>query len=427
MSIRSFSPFALIVVVSFQYMFAQTTEIFKPRGCFSSSGATQEAVISHPECRGALVATLWKSIEPSQGKFDFTIIKNAVKVIKTYGKKWSLAVASGGTGSPTWLFDSLHVPYVNYSFRGVSGYKLPLFWDSTVQHRLTILAEALGKEFANDTSLALVYVTQMTANGNEGHLNGINMDSMRLAGFTPEKWIASVEYIAKAYASAFPDKALAVEVHDIDNSSEIPKNIINDLWNDASLQRRVGAAMWWLSGKTSYQPALIQALKDFPGDKYAQVIGRSDETSRFQNNDYKTIFSQAKEIGLRYIEPWEWEYKNHTYDYLLKDFNSWVDSIYNITTSVEGHSQPLQFSLVQNYPNPFNPTTTIRFSLRQREHVSLKVFDVLGRNVGTLVNEVKEAGSYEVKFYASKFSSGIYFYRLTDGEFTQVKRMTLIK
>lgn len=398
MSIRSFFPFALIVVVSFQYMFAQTTEIFKPRGFFSSSGATQEAVISHPECRGALISTLWKTIEPAPGKFDFTIFKNSIDIVKSYGKKWSLAVASGGTGSPTWLFDSLHVPYVNYSFRGVSGYKLPLFWDSTVQHRLTILAEALGKEFANDTSLALVYVTQMTANGNEGHLNGINMDSMRLVGFTPEKWIASVKYIAKAYASAFPNKALAVEVHEIDNSAEIPKNIINDLWNDASLQRRVGAAMWWLSGKTSYQPALIQVLKDFPGDKYAQVIGRSDETSRFQNNDYKTIFLQAKEIGLRYIEPWEWEYKNHTYDNELKDFNYWADDRFLLTPAEKQNSLPENFLLYQNYPNPFNPETVISYQLAVNSQVTLKVYDILGREVATLVDEFKQPGTYHSQF-----------------------------
>ncbi len=420
----------IIIFVVFgisNFVSGQTINVFKPSGCFSSSGGNQMDVINHPECRGALVVTHWKSIEPSQGKFDFTIIKNAVKVIKTYGKKWSLAVASGGTGSPTWLFDSLHVPYVNYSFRGVAGYKLPLFWDSTVQHRLTILAEALGKEFADETSLALVYVTQITANGNEGHLNGINMDSMRLAGFTSEKWIASVKYIAKAYANAFPNKALAVEVHEIDNSAEIPKNITNDLWDDASLQHRVGAAMWWLSGKTSYQPALIQVLKDFPGDKYAQVIGRSDETSRFQNNDYKTIFSQAKEIGLRYIEPWEWEYKNHTFDNELKDFNHWADDRFLLTSVEKQNSLPENFLLYQNYPNPFNPETNIQYQLSSSCYVSLKVYDLLGREIEILIDSYQSAGKYLANFNGSKLSSGTYFYTLKAGNYAETKKMILIR
>ncbi|MBU1679637.1 MAG: T9SS type A sorting domain-containing protein [Bacteroidetes bacterium] len=432
MSIRFFFPFALIIVVSVQYMFAQSTEIFKPHGCFSSSGATQADVLSHPGCRGVLISTLWKTIEPAPGKFDFTILKNSINVVKSYGKKWSLAVASGGTGSPTWLFDSLRVPYVNYSFRGVPGYKLPLFWDNTVQHRLTILAEALGKEFANDTSLALVYVTQMTANGNEGHLNGINMDSMRLAGFTPEKWIASVEYVAKIYASAFPNKALAVEVHEIDNSSEIPKNIINDLWNDASLQHRVGAAMWWVSGKTTYQSTLIQVLKEFQGDIYGQVIGRSDSVSRFGNNDYSTVFSQAKEIRLRYIELWEWEYKNHTYDYLLKDFNSWVDSIYNISTSVEAHSQLLQFSLSQNYPNPFNPETTIEYQLSEPDYVKIKIYDVKGELINSVDEGYKPSGNHQITWsglnkIGTKAASGAYFYQLEASNRSEVKKMLLLK
>ena len=83
--------------------------------------------------------------------------------------------------------------------------------------------------------------------------------------------------------------------------------------------------------------------------------------------------------------------------------------------------------LSQNYPNPFNPTTVISYQLPVSNHVSLKVYDVLGREVVTLVNEVKEAGNYEVKFDASKLSSGIYFYSIKSGEYRAVKKMSLIK
>ncbi|MBW7887832.1 MAG: T9SS type A sorting domain-containing protein [Bacteroidetes bacterium] len=92
---------------------------------------------------------------------------------------------------------------------------------------------------------------------------------------------------------------------------------------------------------------------------------------------------------------------------------------------------PERFELFQNYPNPFNPTTTIAFQIpavkEQKLLVSLKVFDVVGREVATLVNEPKEAGSYDVKFDASKFSSGIYFYALQSGNFVQTKKMALMK
>ncbi len=88
---------------------------------------------------------------------------------------------------------------------------------------------------------------------------------------------------------------------------------------------------------------------------------------------------------------------------------------------------PMEFALKQNYPNPFNPITTIRFQLPNDGHVSLKMVDVLGKVVATLVSEQKEAGTHQVQFDASKLASGMYFYRLTAGSFVATKSMMLIK
>jgi hypothetical protein len=88
---------------------------------------------------------------------------------------------------------------------------------------------------------------------------------------------------------------------------------------------------------------------------------------------------------------------------------------------------PKAFALDQNYPNPFNPTTKISFSLPANEFVSLKIFDVLGREVETLVSGEQTAGSYSVEFDASRFTSGMYFYRLTAGKFSETKKMLLVK
>jgi len=89
---------------------------------------------------------------------------------------------------------------------------------------------------------------------------------------------------------------------------------------------------------------------------------------------------------------------------------------------------PLQFELSQNYPNPFNPSTTINFSLAKESNVNLKVFDLLGQEIISLVNnEFMNAGSYSYKFDASKLASGTYIYRLEAGDFVQTKKMTLTK
>jgi len=89
--------------------------------------------------------------------------------------------------------------------------------------------------------------------------------------------------------------------------------------------------------------------------------------------------------------------------------------------------EPNDYSLSQNYPNPFNPSTTIKYQLPKSGKVTLKVFDILGREVASLVNEFKPAGTYEVSFNASALPTGIYFYKLTAAPFTQTRKMLLIK
>jgi hypothetical protein len=88
---------------------------------------------------------------------------------------------------------------------------------------------------------------------------------------------------------------------------------------------------------------------------------------------------------------------------------------------------PTVYSLSQNYPNPFNPVTKINFAIPKQGFVTLKVYDVLGREVRSLVNEVKTAGEYTVDFSGAELSSGVYFYRLESNGFTDIKRMMLIK
>jgi len=88
---------------------------------------------------------------------------------------------------------------------------------------------------------------------------------------------------------------------------------------------------------------------------------------------------------------------------------------------------PRRFSLAQNYPNPFNPTTVVSYQLPVGSNVRLVIFDILGREVATLVNERKAPGSYSVKFDGSHLASGVYFYRIVAGSFAETKRLLLIR
>ena len=111
------------------------------------------------------------------------------------------------------------------------------------------------------------------------------------------------------------------------------------------------------------------------------------------------------------------------YGGIVKNVNP---GIITSTHSVLG-GVPVQHKLFQNYPNPFNPNTIIKFQIKDSRLVTLKVYDILGKEVATLVNEKQQPGTYEMTFDGSGLASGIYFYKLTAGDFSEVKRMVLIK
>jgi len=109
------------------------------------------------------------------------------------------------------------------------------------------------------------------------------------------------------------------------------------------------------------------------------------------------------------------------------DYGNWILKDVNSITEVENIIFPGEFSLKQNYPNPFNPTTKIKYTLASTASVMLKVFNILGKEVATLVNNEQDAGSYSVDFDASNLKSGVYFYRIEAGNFIETKKMLLLR
>jgi hypothetical protein len=113
--------------------------------------------------------------------------------------------------------------------------------------------------------------------------------------------------------------------------------------------------------------------------------------------------------------------------------STWVNTVkflytYIPVTSAGEELNPINsYSLSNNYPNPFNPTTSIQYAIGSRQFVSLKVYNILGTEIETLVNEEKSAGNYELNWNAANLPSGVYFYKLQAGDFVQTKKMILLK
>jgi phosphatidylinositol-3-phosphatase len=113
------------------------------------------------------------------------------------------------------------------------------------------------------------------------------------------------------------------------------------------------------------------------------------------------------------------------YFYRLRQID--FDGRSRLSNEIEIDISNFTYSLAQNYPNPFNPSTTIKYSIPSASRVVIKIFNILGKEVSTLVNENKEAGNYTINFNASELPSGIYLYRIDAGAFSQVRKMILLK
>ncbi len=166
-------------------------------------------------------------------------------------------------------------------------------------------------------------------------------------------------------------------------------------------------------------------------EEYGEELWRTDGTAD------GTIMVADMHTSVGYgSHPYELTNVNGTLYFAARSYNfdpDIIDTGYELwkltttPTDVKNTSSSLDFKLHQNYPNPFNSSTIITFSIPQKDMVTLKVFDILGREVKLLLNEEKEKGSYQVQFDASGLTSGVYFYKFTSSNYTEIKKLMLLK
>lgn len=174
----------------------------------------------------------------------------------------------------------------------------------------------------------------------------------------------------------------------------------------------------------------ITVIKWVPGTSVVYIIGENGAVKRSINNGLTWVSMQT--AGVTGLNHFDFNKVNNIIcGYAVSRNGSVIklaDSILVLLGTNSNTAEiPADYKLNQNYPNPFNPTTQIKYQIPVDGFVTLKVFDFLGREVETLVNEYKASGVYECTFNSVKLSSGTYFYKIETGSFTDVKRMVLIK
>ena len=154
------------------------------------------------------------------------------------------------------------------------------------------------------------------------------------------------------------------------------------------------------------------------------------EIQRRRNGDYWTDLTFIRGKGTT-TEPGEYFYSDKdisegSYSYRLKQID--YNGVYEYSRIVEvDYSSPVQYSLEQNYPNPFNPSSTIAFSIGETSSVTIRVYNSVGGEVCVLINEQKPAGNYTLNFNGNGLASGVYYYKLTAGNFNAIRKMVLLR
>lgn len=202
--------------------------------------------------------------------------------------------------------------------------------------------------------------------------------------------------------------------------------VFGDLWSEpAVLRKGMGDTAWTPLFVSPLSPGVFRAISA-PSASVVYIGGSSGMIFKTSNGgDNWTSSSVPTSHSINALYFWNEKRGFAVGDSGLIFYTSNGGGVTNVRDNPD--DAPNRFSLSQNYPNPFNPSTVIRYRLNATNHVTMKVFDILGQEVATLVNAEKMAGEYTINWDATRFSSGIYFYQLRTGAVVETKRMMIVR
>jgi hypothetical protein len=374
---------------------------------------------------------------------SFKFVENstiyASRIAQWNGTNWSRMV-TGTNNTVNVLFDTNNLLYAGGRFTTAGGdysYHIGI-WDilqtdtvsGEVRYADNNQLVGIGKVFALRIDVATREIIQIdSANISNGQYNLIRIprgDSLYIISVPEDE---EMDNFVPTYHPSTIDWMSAVQVYTINSLSNVDIHVIRSLPQpmiplNANISGNVYLNFTPPFGPTQGYPfwsGSIVYAKD--GNTY-RGFGVSDIYQHYTitNLPSATYDLFANRLGY-YSGSRVVALNSSNYD----TANFWLDTASLIGVQMINTKVPDKFELYQNYPNPFNPATSIKFSVQKASDVRMSVFNVLGQEVAVLVNETLQPGAYKVVFNASALASGVYFYKVTAGSFSETKKMVLIK
>jgi len=276
-------------------------------------------------------------------------------------------------------------------------------------------------------------------------INDADTSIWRALGYSDSALVKGFAAVAGSFARAFPDRYLGLSLFPPGGKGIDFPNLTRDPVGFVALEL-VKAVDSLAPGRVQLQADVLDAnmilpeVKTFASQDSDAIGWQSNKHGGTgagcdggfanscdpdgPNGPYFQLLQYGAMNGGTYVEVWSADVVQYTEGFAAAK----AAGFYTLTAVAPGQTPvPMTFELKQNYPNPFNPRTTIRFSMPERAHVVLRVFNLLGERVATLIDETRSPGSYSSEFDATALGSGVYFYRLSEGNNVQTRSMLVIK
>ena len=445
----------------------------------SDSTAVIDA-LTVPGVDGMVLVIQWKIIEPGMDTFDSSVLDRWMNIAIGHSKKIELSIR--GDQPPGWLFHpapggaGVSPLYFRFTRKPTDttciADTLASPWDTTFLRQWDTMLDSVSTHLTDAKTydaVALLRLTGINKDSDELHLPAQpssarapcatnSIDTWLAAGYRPSRLLQGWDGITDSFKRYFSDKTFSVAI--IASTNPFPpiaedSTVYQDTIPNQNFpllmlasQKFPGHLVIQNNSLYPYEPAQTETVQSaeslhtmiaFQTNEDIKGLGAGcghrgspDDTTSCTDSTYlaelnRGIYPLGPDNSLRaqYIEVWALNV-NSTPGAILSAHNELL-ALTSTGVRKPDPGIPSTIELRQNYPNPFNPTTTIKFGISQSVFVPLKVYDILGRIVATLVNETKPPGTYTVQFNASSLASGEYVYRLTAGTFEEGRTMLLVK